>query len=150
MKTVVFVCTGNSCRSPMAEGYLNHFLGERSGKDVRAVSAGTSAIPGYPPTPEAAAVMAEDAVDITAHRTRKLTGELVAEASVIVAMAESHMDAVVALDPGAVGKVYLLRDFSGAKSADRNIRDPIGHSIETYRAVRDEIKKLVKNLSERL
>ncbi len=147
---VVFVCTGNSCRSPMAEGFLRKMLSDRGDTQTRVISAGTSALEGRPPTPEAVAAMAEAGIDISAHRSRRLTPDTVGEAGLIVGMAESHVDAVVAMDPTAIGKLYLLRDFASERGFDRGIRDPIGQSIDEYRAVRDDIRVLVARMAERM
>lgn len=152
MKHIIFVCTGNSCRSPMAEGFLKRIAQERSQLDITVSSAGISAMNGYPASAEAVQVMRELGIDISSHRSRTITTSVLEDASVVVAMASNHMEALVNLNPAMVGKMYLLTDFeSEAQSGSgKGITDPIGMSVEGYRKVRDEIKELVTKLAERL
>ena len=136
LKKVLVVCTGNSCRSPMAEGWLNPRL---AGKGWTAESAGVAAWGGAPPTPEAVEAMWEIGVDISAHRSRKLTVGAVAEATMILAMAESHRREIVQAYPEAAGKTFLLNSFGPGPA--RDVADPMGFSVEVYRRTRDELTR---------
>jgi glycine hydroxymethyltransferase len=140
MKTVLFVCTGNICRSPMAEGLFRHATRGRT--DCRTVSAGVGAMEGQPPSPHAVRALKELGIDISPQRSRILTPELVEQADYIFAMTHSHVDAVNLLFPQAVEKTFLLREFDETLDEfEKDITDPIGGSYETYAYCRDQIEQ---------
>src|SRR3984957_13732269 len=142
-KTILFVCTGNVCRSPMAEGLFERMIAERP--DLRVLSAGGGPYPGQPPSAHAVEVLAELGVDISYHRSKPLSEKVVEEADWIVAMTRSHLDSIIYLFPRAAEKVYLLREFEpGATSLD--VADPIGMGLEAYRAPREIIRRGVPGL----
>ena len=86
MKTVVFVCTGNTCRSPMAAGLFHVLLRQNGVTDVAVTSCGTGAFPGMPPTDQAVTAAAEYGADISDHRSRPLSSYLLAEGDLFVCM----------------------------------------------------------------
>ncbi|MCX7592113.1 MAG: Sua5/YciO/YrdC/YwlC family protein, partial [Kiritimatiellae bacterium] len=141
-KLLVFVCTGNVCRSPMAE----HLLRQRLGADPEwnVLSAGIVAADGLPPSEAAVSAMAEIGIDIRSHFSQPLTRELVNAADLIVVMTASHREQIRALYPDAVAKVRLLKSFGADTESD--IEDPIGLPLEVYRAVRDQIDRAVDGL----
>ncbi len=142
-KTVLFVCTGNVCRSPMAEGLFRRMLGGRP--DLKVSSAGISTYPGQSPSPHAVEVLAKMGIDISGIRSKPLTERLVQEATWIVAMTRSHLDSIFYQYPEAAEKTYLLREFEpGAASFD--IADPIGLGIEAYEEARDTILEALPGL----
>src|ERR1700751_3555286 len=144
-KTVLFVCTGNVCRSPMAEGLFERMIAERP--DLRVLSAGVSTYPGQPPSAHAVEVLFELGVDISQHRSRPLSEKVIDEADWIVAMTRSHLDSMIYLFPRAAEKVYLLREFEpGAASLD--VADPIGMGLEPVRAARDIIRNGLPGLMQ--
>jgi glycine hydroxymethyltransferase len=144
-KTVLFVCTGNVCRSPMAEGLFRKMIAGRS--DLKVSSAGVSTYPGQSPSPHAVEVLAQVGIDISATRSKPLTERLVQEATWIIAMTRSHLDSIFYQYPEAAEKTYLLREFEpGAASFD--IADPIGLGIEAYEEARDTIKNSLPGLLE--
>ncbi len=134
LKKILVVCTGNTCRSPMAEGWLNQKL---AGKGWIAESAGVAAWGGHPASPEAVEVMLEIGVDITGHRSQGLTKALVDGADMILAMTEGHLNEIRSRYPHARGKACHIDRF-GARPP-RDIADPIGGSLDVYRHVRDEL-----------
>ena len=95
MKTILFVCTGNVCRSPMAEGIFRQAIRNRS--DYRVLSAGLGAMEGQPPSPYAVQAVRELGIDISGQRSRMLTPELVRQADFIFGMTHSHIDTVMLL-----------------------------------------------------
>jgi protein-tyrosine phosphatase len=131
--TILFVCTGNSCRSPMAEGLFKKYLAEKLNcaidrldeKGYIITSAGTLGMVGFPATDEAVRACAAKGVDISNHRSRALTGLLIEQSDLIFVMAQGHKDAVMGISPEAAQKCLLL-----AEGAD--IRDPIGQSQAVY------------------
>jgi len=141
LKKVLVVCTGNTCRSPMAAGWLNAQL---AGKGWTAESAGVAAWGGGPASPEAIEVMREIGVDISAHRSRKLSWKLVEEADLILAMTGGHLHEINQRFPEAKGKVQLLNSFGPGPAAD--VADPFGLSADAYRHTRDELVQALGDL----
>jgi glycine hydroxymethyltransferase len=138
MKTILFICTGNICRSPMAEGLMRHAL---NGTNVRVLSAGVGAGHGQPPSGHSVRALQEWGIDIGHQRSQPLTAELVAQADLILGMTQNHVEAVLMMYPEAAEKVHRLRDFDPQlDDYDRDICDPIGGSYEVYLACRDQIK----------
>jgi protein-tyrosine-phosphatase len=149
MKEIVFVCTGNTCRSPMAEGLLQSVIPSFWKDEVRVSSAGIGAWEGQAAAGHAVAVLAEIGVDISRHRARMLTREIVENAALLVAMAREHRDYALALAPGAAGRVLLIGELDPGRS-DPDVRDPMGEGEEGYRRVRDDIDTLVGLLAPHL
>jgi L-threonylcarbamoyladenylate synthase len=139
----VFVCSGNICRSPMAEYLMRRWLGRDSGWAVS--SAGTSAVDGMSASVEAVRALAELKIDLRPHRSRQLTGEIVDAASLIVVMTAAHRTAVLERFPGARDKAFALKSFGG-RSGDVDVEDPIGAPLEGYRKTRDEINAALPDL----
>ena len=140
MKTILFVCTGNVCRSPMAEGLFRHAVKGRG--DFCVLSAGVGAIDGQPPSAYAVQALRELGIDISQQRSRMLTAELVNQADYIFGMTHGHVDAVNLLYPQAVEKTFLLREFDDTLDVfEKDISDPIGGSLEVYLECRDQIEQ---------
>ncbi|HXR07403.1 MAG TPA: ribose 5-phosphate isomerase B [Candidatus Acidoferrum sp.] len=140
MKTILFVCTGNVCRSPMAEGLFQHAVRDR--KDFQVLSAGVGAVEGQPPSIHAVRALRELGIDISNVRSHTLTRELVEQADYIFGMTHSHVDSINVLFPQAVEKTFLLREFDETlDDFEKDIGDPIGGSYETYAYCRDQIEQ---------
>lgn len=133
-KQVLVVCTGNTCRSPMAAAWLAKKL-ESKGWTVG--SAGVAAWNGQPASPEAVEAMREIGVDLADHRSRIVDDTLVAAADIILTMTEGHRYEINARFPQATDKVHLVKSFGAATPG--NVMDPIGAPLEVYRQVRDEL-----------
>jgi len=144
---IVFVCTGNVCRSPMAEYLLRAHPGLGPGWDV--CSAGLAAVLGIPASREAVDVMREKGIDITAHCSRPLSTELVAAAELVVVMTSDHYRMMDLLYPEAMDKVRLLKSFD-ENATGMDLRDPIGMSHDVYRAIRKEIEQALPGLIAQL
>ncbi|NCC50953.1 MAG: low molecular weight protein arginine phosphatase [Spartobacteria bacterium] len=140
---IVFVCTGNICRSPMAEYILRHRLGPDSA--WQAQSAGVAAWPGSPASREAVVALKEIDIDLTPHFSQPLTPELVDATDLIVVMTNAHRSDVLQRFPAANGKVFTLHRF-GTVDQDADVADPIGGSVHVYKKTRDEIDSAISDL----
>jgi len=145
MKTILFLCTGNVCRSPMAEGLFRHAVKGRG--EFRIVSAGIGAVDGEPPTHHSVTAMREIGIDICGQRSRALTAELVRSADLILGMTHSHTDTVALLYPTAAEKTFLLREFDETlEPYEKDISDPIGSPYHIYAECRDQIEQGIVTL----
>jgi len=136
--SLLFVCSGNTCRSPMAAALAHHFATSRSSSAPRVVaaSAGISATGGAPMTPEAVAALKRLGVEPGPHRSRLLTREDISAADWIYCMTPVHREAVVALDHDAAATTQTL-DRAGV-----GVPDPIGGAQSFY----DEVARLIAGL----
>ena len=145
---VVFVCTGNVCRSPMAEGFLRDMVSKLRGPRIRVSSAGTGAYDGEPPSAHSISVMRDEGIDISDQFSQSLTPELVAEATHLFAMADSHRRAILAFFPEAIEKTFVLREFIVDDDLDLDVPDPIGMDREAYERTRNLIKEAMPSVLE--
>jgi protein-tyrosine-phosphatase len=145
---ILFVCTGNTCRSPMAEAIARHVAGERGLTDLVVASAGTGAHDGTPASDGALLVAMEQGVDLAGHRARTLSAELVASADVILTMSDQHLRRVEEL--GGAGRAYLLTDFASRGNSTRHVSDPFGGDLATYRATFEELEDEIRRVIDRV
>jgi len=142
-KTLIFVCTGNTCRSPMAAGLLCRALGNVNNWKI--ASAGICAAEGWPASANAVEALREKEIDISEHSSRTLTTQMILAADIVVTMTKAHRDYVIALVEESEPKVFLLKSFSVSQSPT-DIYDPVGESLDIYRRVRDEIDAALPDL----
>ncbi|MGE5175040.1 MAG: low molecular weight phosphotyrosine protein phosphatase [Hyphomicrobiales bacterium] len=134
MFQVLVVCTGNTCRSPMAEGILRSLLTPELDGHVTVVSAGTSAMEGVPATARAVETAAASGIDLRQHRARRLGVEILQESDLVICMEPSHIDAAKALVPGIADRIHLITRH-GAESRGAGatgVADPIGGGADEY------------------
>jgi len=151
---ILFVCTGNSCRSAMAEGYLEKRLKELGKSGVEVTSAGIAPVPGMKATEEAKQIVIDEGGSVSDHVARRITDLAIREADLIFVMENLHKQCILGMDPKAAKKTYLLKDFKKLgnfeASEDPNIRDPIGQNIDFYREVfliiKESIERILKEI----
>jgi len=145
---ILFVCSGNACRSPIAEGILKKKLYPIFGDRIKIHSAGTLGIENRPATPNAVSVAKEKGIDISGHISKGITKNIIDEANLIFVMATLHRNFVVVNFPEAKNKVHLLTNFDLDKSEQKNetVKDPIGENLKFYRRVINHIESEIDRI----
>ena len=163
---VLFVCTGNSCRSPMAEGILKKMLRENKLDNFEVSSAGISTLDGAFPSLFAMEVSKARNVDLTQHRSRQLNKQILKKSDLILAMSDEHLEYIKKMDKKALEKTYLLKTFPQNHSAQTGerllasnederegvsyIKDPIGGTMDDYNQCFLEMEKEIRRVFHEL
>lgn len=143
---ILFVCTGNICRSPIAEGLLRKLVAERQSDQIKAVSAGLYALPGNHVSRLARQVAQEHGVDLSQHRAQLVSSNLITWADLVLVMEPAHRENLIACYPEAKRKVFMIRHFADSGSSPRSIADPYGLQYESYRFCYLDLEDAVKGL----
>ena len=149
---VLFVCTGNTCRSPLAAAALSHELGEEAGRVV-IESAGPGAWEGQPATSLSVEVAGRDGLSLDQHRSRRLTAPMVRAASWVLVMERSHLPAVRALGADDA-RTFVISEWPAPGEPLLTVDDPFGGSREAYeecwRRIRRHVQRLAPQVREAL
>ena len=148
IRRILLVCTGNICRSPLAEALLKRDLAARGLEEIEVGSAGTGAWDGAPASEGAYLVGLERGLDLSGHRARLLTRELVEGADLVFTMARHHRARVEEL--GGEGRVFVFGEYAGRDGEDAEVSDPFGGDLDVYRDTCVELEALSAAVTERL
>lgn len=155
---IMFVCTGNTCRSAMAFGAMQVLLEKEHSDKFEVISSGTHAAIDFPATLYAIEAAKIWNADISGHTSQPLTEMLIDKSDLIFAMTPGHARQAVHLKPEAAGKIYLLKNFPEGVLEGEGVEDPIGQSLDRYNQTFLEIGELlgqylpeiVKRIDEKL
>jgi protein-tyrosine-phosphatase len=146
-RLVLFLCTGDTCRGPMAAGYLRKVLEEHGIKDIEVRSAGVMTATGLLSTPEAVQLLEPVAVDLRRHRSTQLTHEMLRKSDLVLGMTPFHVQYALRVAEDAKGKTHLFKEYTNSDPKNYQITDPMGHTLEVYKRVFREIRQACEFLA---
>lgn len=148
IERVLLVCTGNTCRSPMAEALLRHLWQEAApGWSLSAGSAGTAAVDGVPATPHAISALRARGLDLTAHRSRPVSPQTLAGVDLILTMTGRHKSQILMFWPHLSDRVYTIAEYAGS---GQDVPDPFGGTLADYDQTAATLEDLLRAVVARI
>jgi protein-tyrosine phosphatase len=147
-KILLLLDTGDNCRCPMAKGYLSKLLEERGIDYIEIKTAGVMTPTGLKPQEEAVLLLKEEGVDITDHRSRPVSAQLIEEADLILGMSSIHVQNAYRKSPAARGKTFLIKEYVGYQGKNVLIQDPMGGTMEIFKKCFEQIKDALEKFVE--
>ncbi|MEL7567319.1 MAG: low molecular weight protein arginine phosphatase [Dehalobacterium sp.] len=152
-QTILFVCTGNTCRSSMAEAITKQKLKEAKidPDRIRVISAGTGAFDGSPAAPNAVDVLKEKGIDLTCHRSKRINPQMLKDVDYIFTMTVIQKQQVLFIHPEGSEKTFTLKEFAfSSPQSDLNIADPYGGDQDCYRKCAVQLEEVITKVIEKV
>lgn len=147
-KSILFLSTGNTCRSPMATTYLRKLLEEHKIKNIEVRSAGVMTVPGLLATEESKLMLEPYGAGLDKHRSQPLTEEMIKRTDLILGMTPFHVQMALRMSPASRGKTFLFKEYTQTDPKNRPIPDPMGCTLEVYKRCFRQIKLACDRLIE--
>ena len=149
MKKIMFICTGNICRSAMADALMKKMAKDKN-KEIDVYSCGIFAQDGDMPTYNAVEAMKEYNVELKNHRATNIRNSKIEDMDIILCATVSHKNNVISMNPELTNKIYTIKEYAGFDKNDLDIPDPWGYDIETYRFCASTINKCLEKIIDKI